>query len=270
MLIGGVEDGSSEERILQEFLASPPKTDRAVMLLYLDNVPSGEAAEILGLTEGALRVRMHRIRKAPANCFPLTGMADKLPSGCLSQPDALEKYQKPERTFQRRLAKALLTSDGEFLSHLFLETSDGSVRNGTDVGEGEVDRLKSKGLYPVSTDAPDGTDSAVPSHDVVQNKTHRQATSFLAESRLRRQFEASMFTHREVWSVKCGMAMTVWRKIGSEIGERFLTSYEDVSIGGKRIGNALKEAATNIGREIYGDVSAEDDVKPTCHAQWLQ
>jgi DNA-directed RNA polymerase specialized sigma24 family protein len=33
------------------------------MLLYLDNVTPGEAAGILGLTEGALRVRMHRIRK---------------------------------------------------------------------------------------------------------------------------------------------------------------------------------------------------------------
>jgi DNA-directed RNA polymerase specialized sigma24 family protein len=33
------------------------------MLLYLDNVPPAEAADILGLTEGALRVRMHRIRK---------------------------------------------------------------------------------------------------------------------------------------------------------------------------------------------------------------
>ena len=33
------------------------------MLLHLNNVPPAEAAEILGLTDGALRVRMHRIRK---------------------------------------------------------------------------------------------------------------------------------------------------------------------------------------------------------------
>jgi RNA polymerase sigma-70 factor, ECF subfamily len=54
---------SSEKRILEEFLTSLSDTDRAAMLLYLDNVPPADAAEILGLTEGALRVRMHRIRK---------------------------------------------------------------------------------------------------------------------------------------------------------------------------------------------------------------
>ena len=52
-----------EERILEEFLASLSKMDRAAMLLYLEDVPGGTSAEILGLTEGALRVRMHRIRK---------------------------------------------------------------------------------------------------------------------------------------------------------------------------------------------------------------
>jgi RNA polymerase sigma-70 factor (ECF subfamily) len=56
-------DENAERRILEEFLASLSDVDRAAMLLYLDNVPPGEAAEILGLTEGALRVRMHRIRK---------------------------------------------------------------------------------------------------------------------------------------------------------------------------------------------------------------
>jgi len=76
-------------------------------------------------------------------------MADKLPDGFLSKPDALEMHRKPERTFQRRLAKALRTRDDEFLSHFYLVTSDGDVRQGTDVAEGEVDRLKGKGLYPV-------------------------------------------------------------------------------------------------------------------------
>jgi RNA polymerase sigma-70 factor (ECF subfamily) len=56
-------DGSAEQRILDEFLASLSKADRAAMLLYLDDVPPREAAEILGIGEGALRVRMHRIRK---------------------------------------------------------------------------------------------------------------------------------------------------------------------------------------------------------------
>lgn len=55
--------GDAEKRILDEFLASLADVDRAAMLLYLDKVPPTEAAEILGLSEGALRVRMHRIRK---------------------------------------------------------------------------------------------------------------------------------------------------------------------------------------------------------------
>jgi RNA polymerase sigma-70 factor (ECF subfamily) len=65
---GRPSDENAERRILDEFLASLSNVDRAAMLLYLDNIPSGEAAEILGLSEGALRVRMHRIRK----CFEAT------------------------------------------------------------------------------------------------------------------------------------------------------------------------------------------------------
>jgi RNA polymerase sigma-70 factor, ECF subfamily len=60
---GGLADENAEKRILDEFLASLADVDRAAMLLYLDKVPADEAAEILGLTEGGLRVRMHRIRK---------------------------------------------------------------------------------------------------------------------------------------------------------------------------------------------------------------
>jgi len=62
-LDGSLAGENAEKRILDEFLASLSDVDRAAMLLYLDNVPPGGAAEILGLTEGALRVRMHRIRK---------------------------------------------------------------------------------------------------------------------------------------------------------------------------------------------------------------
>ena len=59
----GLAGENAEKRILDEFLTSLAAVERAAMLLYLDNVPPAEAAEILGLTEGALRVRMHRIRK---------------------------------------------------------------------------------------------------------------------------------------------------------------------------------------------------------------
>ncbi len=74
---------------------------------------------------------------------------DKLPPGVISKPDALDKYRKPERTFQRRLSKALRTRNEAFLSHLYLSTTDGVVRKGMDVAEGDVEQLKGKGLYPV-------------------------------------------------------------------------------------------------------------------------
>lgn len=61
-LPGDAHDDSREQRVLDEFLASLSKADRAVMLLFLDDVPNPEAAEITGISEGALRVRLHRIR----------------------------------------------------------------------------------------------------------------------------------------------------------------------------------------------------------------
>jgi RNA polymerase sigma-70 factor, ECF subfamily len=54
---------SLEVRVLDEFLGSLSKVDRAVMLLYLDDSPPCEAAAIMGMTEGTLRVRLHRLRK---------------------------------------------------------------------------------------------------------------------------------------------------------------------------------------------------------------
>ncbi len=63
-MAGESQSCSIEVRILNEFLTSLSTADRAVMLLFLDDVPTHEAAEILGLTEGTLRVRMHRIRKS--------------------------------------------------------------------------------------------------------------------------------------------------------------------------------------------------------------
>ncbi len=62
-LPGESESDAFETRVLDEFLASLSKTDRAVMLLFLDDVPYPKAAEISGMTEGTLRVRLHRIRQ---------------------------------------------------------------------------------------------------------------------------------------------------------------------------------------------------------------
>ncbi len=52
-----------ETKILDEFLQSLSKVDRAVLLVHLDGLTNVEAAEITGLTEGAYRVRLHRLKK---------------------------------------------------------------------------------------------------------------------------------------------------------------------------------------------------------------
>ena len=76
-------------------------------------------------------------------------MPDKIPDNFISKPDALEKYQKPERTFQRRLAKALRIRNDDFLSNLLLVTSDGKIQQGIEVEQGTPQQLKDQGLYPV-------------------------------------------------------------------------------------------------------------------------
>jgi RNA polymerase sigma-70 factor, ECF subfamily len=62
-LSAGASSHYGEVKLLDEFIASLSKVDRALMLVYLDGIPNPEAAEILGITEGALRVRLHRLRK---------------------------------------------------------------------------------------------------------------------------------------------------------------------------------------------------------------
>ncbi len=52
-----------ETKILDEFLQSLSKVDRAVLLVHLDGLANDEAAEITGLTEGTYRVRLHRLKK---------------------------------------------------------------------------------------------------------------------------------------------------------------------------------------------------------------
>jgi RNA polymerase sigma-70 factor, ECF subfamily len=53
-------DGSSG--LLQSLLAELSPADKAVLLLYLDDVGYDEMATILGVSAGALRVRIHRIK----------------------------------------------------------------------------------------------------------------------------------------------------------------------------------------------------------------
>ena len=50
------------QRVLDRFLTSLAEGDRAVLLLHLDGLSHADAAEVLGISEGAYRTRLHRIR----------------------------------------------------------------------------------------------------------------------------------------------------------------------------------------------------------------
>ena len=48
---------------LHQLLADQAPADRAILFLLLDDVTYSEMAEILGTTEGTLRVRIHRLKQ---------------------------------------------------------------------------------------------------------------------------------------------------------------------------------------------------------------
>ena len=50
--------------ILDEFLASLTKTDRALLLLYLEDLSYREMADILGISESYVGVKLNRIKQA--------------------------------------------------------------------------------------------------------------------------------------------------------------------------------------------------------------
>ena len=50
-------------KLLDEFLQSLSKVDRAVMLVHLDGLGDSEGGAITGLSAGAFRVRLHRLKK---------------------------------------------------------------------------------------------------------------------------------------------------------------------------------------------------------------
>ena len=50
-------------------MAELPPDDKAILLLFLDDVGYDEMALILGVTAGTLRVRVHRIKKRLAELF---------------------------------------------------------------------------------------------------------------------------------------------------------------------------------------------------------
>jgi RNA polymerase sigma-70 factor (ECF subfamily) len=50
--------------ILQEFAASLGDIDRAVLVMYMDGVTQREIGDVVGLSEGAVGVRIHRLKEA--------------------------------------------------------------------------------------------------------------------------------------------------------------------------------------------------------------
>lgn len=59
-------DSSAREplRILDEFLASLAKTDRALLLLYLDDLSYRQIADVLGISESYVGVKLNRLKQA--------------------------------------------------------------------------------------------------------------------------------------------------------------------------------------------------------------
>ena len=60
-------DGHDSAHLLDQFLQTLSKKDRALVLLYLDDLTGKEMAEVTGQSEGAIRVRIHRIKQKLAH-----------------------------------------------------------------------------------------------------------------------------------------------------------------------------------------------------------
>lgn len=56
-------DRAVEVELLYRLIAELPETDRIIISLELEEVKQGEIAQILGLSEGNVRVRIHRIKE---------------------------------------------------------------------------------------------------------------------------------------------------------------------------------------------------------------
>jgi len=57
------DHGENATRLLQQFLQTLSDMDRALVLMHLEDMSGREMAEVTGLSEGALRVRIHRIKQ---------------------------------------------------------------------------------------------------------------------------------------------------------------------------------------------------------------
>ena len=60
--------GANEASLLKRFLATLGDVDQAVLVMHLDNVDHSEIAAALGVSEGAIRTRMSRLRQKLSAC----------------------------------------------------------------------------------------------------------------------------------------------------------------------------------------------------------
>jgi RNA polymerase sigma-70 factor (ECF subfamily) len=54
----------AQEAILHDFLATLGAIDRSVLLLYMEGLSQQHIADVVGMNEGAVAVRIHRIKRA--------------------------------------------------------------------------------------------------------------------------------------------------------------------------------------------------------------
>jgi RNA polymerase sigma factor (sigma-70 family) len=63
---GGDEDADREEEVqrLYQCVMQLKPVNRALISLYLEDVPTSEMAEILGISEGNVRIKLHRVKQS--------------------------------------------------------------------------------------------------------------------------------------------------------------------------------------------------------------
>jgi RNA polymerase sigma-70 factor (ECF subfamily) len=62
-IAGDSTDEESVVAVLDRFVASIHDAERAVLLLHLDGIDQADAADVLGISPGAYRTRLHRVRR---------------------------------------------------------------------------------------------------------------------------------------------------------------------------------------------------------------
>ena len=69
-------------------------------------------------------------------------------AGHLTKKEVSERYGRSHRSLTRDFSTAVRTGDAEVLTHLRLQTDDGTERLGTDVSLEQIQELSNKGLSP--------------------------------------------------------------------------------------------------------------------------